>query len=237
MLRGENMAKTTLFCIPFAGGSKTLYYPLKDKLPSHIQFKPLELPGRGERLIEDALDSIEDMVDDLANQIVKEEPETFILLGYSLGTILAYELYYKLDELGYRPEHMILCASEPIGCIDRNNNIANMTDEEFKQFIKDKGGTPEEVLAHEELWELVKPSLKNDFLAIDYYDNKPKAEKVKANISVFVGKQDKICDQDIYKWSDLTRGQVDYQFFDGGHFFINNQYDGFSEKIKLVLNH
>ena len=55
------------------------------------------------------------MVDDLANQIVKEEPETFILLGYSLGTILAYELYYKLDELGYRPEHMILCASEPIG--------------------------------------------------------------------------------------------------------------------------
>ena len=105
-----------------------------------------------------------------------------------------------------------------------------MTDEEFKQFIKDKGGTPEEVLAHEELWELVKPSLKNDFLAIDYYDNKPKAEKVKANISVFVGKQDKICDQDIYKWSDLTRGQVDYQFFDGGHFFINNQYDGFSEK-------
>ena len=68
---------------------------------------------------------------------------------------------------------MILCASEPIGCIDRNNNIANMTDEEFKQFIKDKGGTPEEVLAHEELWELVKPSLKNDFLAIDYYDNKP----------------------------------------------------------------
>ena len=96
------MSKMTLFCIPFAGGNKTLYYPMKNKLPSYIQFKPLELPGRGERLIETPLDSIEDMVDDLIQQIIKEKPEKFILLGYSLGTILAYELYYKFEIMGYQ---------------------------------------------------------------------------------------------------------------------------------------
>ena len=64
---------------------------------------------------------------------------------------------------------MFLCANEPIGCFDKNNDIENMNDEEFKQFIKNKGGTSEEVLNHEELWQLVKPSLKNDFLAIDCY--------------------------------------------------------------------
>lgn len=230
------MTDTTLFCIPFAGGNKTLYYPMKNNLPSHIQFKPLELPGRGERFIEPALDSIDDMVDDLINQIIKEKPEEFILLGYSLGTILAYELYYKLDQLDYRPKHMILCASAAIGCLDRNNGIEYMDDIEFKQFIKDKGGTPDEILNHEELWELVKPALKNDFLAIDYYCNKPKERQVEINLSVFVGKQDSICDNNLYKWSELTKGDVDYRFFEGDHFFINNHYEDLSEEVKLVLN-
>ena len=109
------MVKTTLFCIPFAGGNKSLYYPLKDKLPSDIILKPLELPGRGERLIEEPLEEIEDMVDDLVKQIMQERPEKFIILGYSLGTILAYEIYFKLSEIGYTaPQHMILCACEPI---------------------------------------------------------------------------------------------------------------------------
>lgn len=65
-------------------GKQNLILSVERQITEPHQFKPLELPGRGERLIEDALDSIEDMVDDLANQIVKEEPETFILLGYSL---------------------------------------------------------------------------------------------------------------------------------------------------------
>ncbi|KRG11050.1 thioesterase II family protein [Staphylococcus sp. NAM3COL9] len=230
------MTDTTLFCIPFAGGNKTLYYPMRNNLPSHIQFKPLELPGRGERFVEPALDSIDDMVDDLVNQIIKEKPGEFILLGYSLGTILAYELYYKLDQLGYRPKHMILCASAAIGCLDRNNGIEYMDDKAFKQFVKDKGGTPDEILNHEELWELVKPALKNDFLAIDYYCNKPKERQVEINLSVFVGKQDSICDNNLYKWSELTKGDVDYRFFEGDHFFINNHYKDLSEEVKLVLN-
>lgn len=230
------MAKTTLFCIPFAGGNKALYYPMKNNLPSYIQFKPLELPGHGERLIEEALDSIDDMVDDLVKQIINEKPEEFILLGYSLGTILAYELYYKLDQLGYRPKHMFLCASEPIGYLDKYNDIEAMNDEEFKQFIRDKGGTSEEVLNHEELWQLVKPALKNDFLAIDYYCDKPKERQVDINLSVFVGKQDSISAHTLYKWSDLTKGKVDYRFFEGDHFFINNHYKDLSEEVKLVLN-
>lgn len=231
------MSKITLFCIPFAGGNKTLYYPMKSKLPSYIEFKPLELPGRGERLIETPLDSVEDMVEDLTQQIIKEKPEKFILLGYSLGTILAYEIYYKLEMMGHQlPEHLILCANEPIGVSHKNNDIENMSDEEFKQFIKNKGGTSEEVLNHKELWDLVKPSLKNDFLAVDRYENEPKAHEVGVDLSVFVGKQDVICDENIYKWSDLTKGNVDYQFFEGGHFFISNHYEGFSKAVNVVLN-
>ena len=119
---------------------------------------------------------------------------------------------------------------------DKNNDIENMSDEEFKQFIKNKGGTSEEVLNHKELWDLVKPSLKNDFLAVDRYENEPKAHEVGVDLSVFVGKQDVICDENIYKWSDLTKGNVDYQFFEGGHFFISNHYEGFSKAVNVVLN-
>ncbi|KAB2478822.1 thioesterase II family protein [Staphylococcus sp. CH99b_3] len=231
------MVKTTLFCIPFAGGNKSLYYPLKDKLPSDIILKPLELPGRGERLVEEPLEEIEDMVDDLVKQIMQERPEKFIILGYSLGTILAYEIYFKLSEIGYTaPQHMILCACEPIGYTERNNNIEHMNDLEFKRFIQNKGGTPEEVLNHEELWDLVKPSLKNDFLAIDNYHNSQHEDKVETTLSVFVGENDDIATDTVYKWSELTEAAVDYKFFHGDHFFINNSYDQLSEEIKALIN-
>lgn len=231
------MMNVTLFCIPFAGGNKFTFYPLKDKLPNDIDLKPLELPGHGERLNEQPLLTIEDMVDDLTDQIIKEKPEQYIILGYSLGAILAYEIYFRLHKSHHiLPSHMILCACEPIGYA-KHNNINNMSDFEFKKFIKDKGDTPKEVLNHEELWEIVEPALKNDFLAIDNYHNSyEKKKKMNTTLSIFVGENDTIANHTLYKWSNLTSEHVEYKFFQGSHLFITDAYDQLSEEIKLVLN-
>lgn len=60
------MEKMRLLCLPYAGGSAaSIYLPWKRKLKEEVEVIPLELAGRGKRIKEPLLQSVDEMVTDL----------------------------------------------------------------------------------------------------------------------------------------------------------------------------
>ena len=61
----------------------------------NIQIEPIRLKGRGSRFGEDFYENLEEAVNDIfmniKNKIIDNE---YAIFGYSMGSLLAYELYY-----------------------------------------------------------------------------------------------------------------------------------------------
>ena len=103
------MRTIKLFCIPYAGCSASIYSKWKRKLPQDIELIPLEPAGRGRRCDEPLYNNLNEAVDDLYWEAAKvlDRSDEYILFGHSMGSLLAFELYYKLMEEGFRePLHL-----------------------------------------------------------------------------------------------------------------------------------
>lgn len=116
-----------LFCIPHAGGSSAVYYKWKNYFPETINVILIDYKRHGRRFAEKLSDTMEDMVEDLFQKIKKHlDGEEYCFYGHSMGSIVAYELYYKIKENGFRrPKHIFVSGyASP----DRINNANNRTE-------------------------------------------------------------------------------------------------------------
>ena len=58
-----------LFCIPYAGGSGSVYYRWRNFLDPSITLYPVELKGRGKRINNGFYENLKEAVDDIFNSI------------------------------------------------------------------------------------------------------------------------------------------------------------------------
>lgn len=86
--------------------------------------------------------------------IIKDELDNwdYAFMGYSMGTLIAYELISKIKKEGIKgPEHAFLCAKEPPHIKSKEENLHKMPNNEFIKEIIKLGGTPNELLEEKEL--------------------------------------------------------------------------------------
>ena len=219
------MKKVKLFCIPYAGGSAVVYNQIKKYLDESICFYPIELPGRGKRFKEELISDMNLLVEDIYNQIKDDLDEIpYAFFGYSMGSIIAFELCYKIMERkGISPRHMFFCAREsPHINIYKKERMHDLSFDEFKSRILKLGGTNEEIFENKELREIFVPIIKSDYKALDNYEYLEKPEKIECSFSIFNGLKDKYTLEDMKSWSIHTKGKINLYNFDDGHFFINN---------------
>jgi surfactin synthase thioesterase subunit len=223
-----------LFCLPYAGGSEAIYYKWKNFLNSLITLEPIELKGRGKRYSEEFYETLEDAVEDIFINIKdKIYDNDYAIYGHSMGSLLAYELYYKINENDLRlPKHIFFSGYKAPCIIRKDEEIHTLPDSDFMKKVISLGGTPEEVLDNQELLEVVIPIIKNDFKIIEKYKYKKRDNKILCDISILNGKQDSIMIEEILAWKSHTCGNFKTYNFHGNHFFINNNI----EKITYIIN-
>ncbi|MED3804329.1 thioesterase domain-containing protein [Lysinibacillus xylanilyticus] len=230
------MTKTILIAFPYAGGSATIYQPLEKCLANEIELVSIELPGRGKRFLEQPLLSINEMVDEAFNWFCEIQPKKYALFGYSMGSILAYEFYYKLLQNGFSsPQHIFFAACEHIGKNRKSEGISVMTDSDFCCFLEEKNGTPEEVFENQELLELILPYVRGDFLALDTYKYNPRNFQIDCNVTVLSGRKDNIPKGNILLWNEYVQNKCQFETIEGDHFFIRESYTEVAEIINKAL--
>ncbi|MBE5096681.1 thioesterase [Bacillus thuringiensis] len=228
------MNNIVLFCLPYAGGSESIYANWKKYLDPSIELHAIKLSGRGKRFNESLYSSLDKAIEDIYSQIKPYLHKPFIFFGHSMGSLLAYELAYKVKQLnGVNPFHMFLSGGKtPQGYANENKKIHLFPNEEFKNEIKQMGGTPQEILDNPELLDIFIPILKSDFKIIENYIFSSDNFKFDCNITVLHGRKDDISEEEILRWKLYTKKNCNIVPFEGGHFFINEC----TESIVKLIN-
>lgn len=226
-----------LFCLPYAGGSEVIYYKWRKYLDPLIRLEPIELKGRGKRFNEDFYENLEEAVEDIfeniKNKIVHEE---YAIYGHSMGSLLAYELYYKISKENIKmPKHMFFSGYKAPSIPRKEKQVHLLPDHEFIEEVINLGGTPQEVADNKELLQLFAPILRSDFKMLEKYLYKEKKEKIQCDISILNGKEDDITLEELLAWEKLGDKGFKVYNFQGNHFFINNNVENITKIINTTL--
>ncbi len=109
-----------IFCLPYAGGSSTMYFKLRKNLEAQYKVIPVEYSGHGYRMDEKLISNVSACIDDVYDFINENcSNDDFSIFGYSLGGTIAYEVAKKIaSESGSSKQlkSLIICSCAAPNC-------------------------------------------------------------------------------------------------------------------------
>lgn len=213
-----------------------MYFRWRNQLSEFIELHPIELAGRGRRMNEPYYHSIDEAVEDAYLSIpvhLIREPIAFF--GYSMGSLIAYELaHYIKEKHGNELTHLFVGARRAPHLNGHVKQISALPDQTFLAEMIRLGGMSDEVLQNQELLDVFLPLIRGDMRIVENYEWKPR-DLLQTDITVLAGDQDVIAMDQLEAWGDMTSGACQLSVYEGDHFFINKHYEVIAEQIKRVL--
>lgn len=189
-------------------------------MPEQIELCNLELPGRGKRISEPLLRSIEEMTEDLYEQIKNKLNERYIIYGHSLGALLSYTLCRHIQGVEEKLPKALFVSGQRAPSLLKSDDTHLLPDGAFMDVLRGMNGTPEELLSDESFVKYFLPVIRSDFRSISEYRYKPAEKKLNVSFEIFTGADENITDDEILGWQIETTAQVKFHKLHGGHFFI-----------------
>ncbi|WP_310551830.1 thioesterase II family protein [Paenibacillus glufosinatiresistens] len=228
------MTPVHLFCIPYAGGSAASYYKWKSRLSDRLRLHPLEMAGRGLKSKQPFYESLDHAATELCEEVIRTigQEEEYILFGHSMGSLLAFELYYKLRSAGYKePVHLFVSGGKAPH-FDRRPIVHDKPLEEFREYVLGYDEASRVVFEDEQLLKYFEPVLRSDFKLVELYRFSAKARRVGCPMTVFTGTRDQsLTREEVLAWKEHGGCGVRIHSVDGGHFFINDHSDSIIQQI------
>lgn len=232
--------------MPYAGGSSAIYNRWKESLSHNIELMPIELAGRGVRINEPLYNRRSDAVNDVFSLVEKHlTRDPYMIFGHSMGALMTFELAHKIKESGLpNPSHLFFSGASAPHLRDERKKYHLLSPEEFEKEVLSLGGTPPEFFEHRELLEMFLPILRNDFKMAETELSNHIKDQLNVDFTVFQGKEDDLTQEQFSEWHQHTDQKFDIHYFEGGHFFLNDEVKSITniingvsqEKLKQVLN-
>jgi medium-chain acyl-[acyl-carrier-protein] hydrolase len=214
-------APIRLFCFPYAGGGSLIYRQWARTL-SPVEVVRAQLPGRESRLKEPAFTSLEPLITELAQTIQPLLDRPFVFFGHSMGGLISFELTRRVQkEYGLLPTHLFISAYKAPHVADTFTANYTLPEPEFVEEVRRLNGTPNDVLDHPELRQLMLPLIRADFELCHTYTY-VSGPPLYCPLTVFGGLEDKQVDSTMLEgWRQYTTGPFALHLLPGDHFFIN----------------
>jgi medium-chain acyl-[acyl-carrier-protein] hydrolase len=231
-----DVARLRLFCFPYAGGGARSFRDWADKLGPNLEVCAIALPGRDRRLSEPALRRADEAVDILGEVLRPYLDLAFVLFGHSMGAILAYEVARRLlTHAGVEPRGLFVSGHRAPHLPSLRRNLHNLPRNELIAEVKAFNGTPAEVFDHEDLIDLVLPTLRSDFELVETYAQSA-GPVLSCPVIAMSGSQDRdVLPEQLAGWRSVTTGPFKTMLFAGGHFYLNDARAGFMEGMGREL--
>jgi medium-chain acyl-[acyl-carrier-protein] hydrolase len=215
-------ARLRLFCFPYAGGGALIFRTWADGLPADVEVCPIQLPGRGTRLMEPLFTQLSPLIQALAQALLPLLDKPFAFFGHSLGALVSFELARQLRrQYGVQPVRLFVSAGRAPQLPHRGLPVHTLPEGDFLAELRRLNGTPRAVLEHEELMQIALPVLRADFAVYETYVYSTELP-LNCPISTFGGLRDRTVSQsDLEAWREQTRSSFSLQMFPGDHFFLN----------------
>ena len=207
---------------------------MKKELQNEYDIVPLDCAGKGRRINEPFYKDIDEAVSDLLSIIINEiKDERYSIFGYSLGSLLTYEIACKLKQLSYKmPECVFLSAMKPPDKIKDLEKKHLLSDKEFIKAIVSMGGVNKDYFDDKRYYDFCLPLLRSDYNLIGNYQYKKRNFKLDTKGIILYSSEENIND-DIFRWNNYFDKQCKFYEFDNGHFFINYHLDKIVKIIRM----
>lgn len=218
--------KIQLFCIHHAGGSNFFYNPLKEHLPSNIEWIPIDISGHGRRSKEPLYTSFDVIRRDVLQKILQECRAPFAIFGHSFGGLLAYMCAQSLRENNLPlPSQLFLSSPASHGSI--LTPTTHLPSKDFFSHIQSLGGLPDSSIS-KELLDFLEPLLRADLQALEEWES-PLYPALSIPITVFIGTKEN--EDEIRTYAHKTQGDFTIQRFEGNHFYMQDNWEDLAHII------
>ena len=216
-------ARLRLVCVPGAGCTASMFHGWAEMLPDEVEVCAVQVPGRGSRLRETPFTRMDPLADALTEVVLAESDLPVVMLGHSLGALIAYEVTDRLCRMDRAPVALIAAAHKAPSLGSAGLTYHLLPDDELVGVVDALGGTPGGTLANPAIRKLALPSLRADFELDANYEFRERPP-LSIPVSVFGGDNDAIVSTDeLRAWRAHTTGDFALRVVSGGHFFHNDQ--------------
>ena len=215
-------ADCRLLCLPYAGGSASLFHDWPIRLPE-LDVLAVQPPGRANRLAEPAYREMEPYIEDLLQAVLPQLDRRWMLFGHSMGALAGYALLQRLHADGQPlPSHFFISAARGPQVKERIRPISHLEDDDFILELKKLNGTPPEVLENRELIQFCLPFIRADFKVIEGYLIES-FDPLPVKPVMLCGMSDEIKAEEMQAWNKLFQYPGELNTFSGDHFFLHEE--------------
>ncbi|GGI55042.1 thioesterase II family protein [Oxalicibacterium solurbis] len=224
----------SLLCLPWAGASAMTYMRWRRVLPQWIRIVPLELPGRGSRPAEPAVEDFAQLVAGLHDDYNHMLRGRYALFGHGMGALLAYGLAQRVRDAGGVPPQSLLVSGSagPVRCSTMACRQGNCGDAELIAELQRQGCTARQVFELPDLMHKALGVMRADHCICSSF-RRSCGMQLSMPIHVFGGRQDDILPDGMQAWHSETSAHCTMNWFDGGVRFLREQ----EETLLAVLAH
>ena len=222
LVRAEprDRASLTLVCFPYAGGGASVFRRWSEYLPAEVEVAAVQAPGREQRLLERAFRELNPLLREIVSQLAPALTQPFAFFGHSLGALLAYEVAHALRGHA-EPRCLFVSGCRAPHLPPSRDPIHGLPDRSFINELRRLGGTPGDVLDHDEMMQLLLPSLRADIAISETYVHRSRS-RLTCPIVAFGGVDDPdVPPMALAGWRGHTLGTFTFQLFPGDHFFLH----------------
>ena len=218
----ERPADWRLICLPHAGSGAAAFAAWFAAAPPDCEVVIARLPGRENRLAEPVPDSIAAVIDGLLPAVEPLLDRPYVVFGYSMGALMAFELTRRLVRDGQRLPVLLAVGGHEAPHLPRwQPPIHQLPRQEFIASLRELGGTPDVVFETPELLDLLIPTLRADLRLVETYGHDA-IGPLPVPIATYVGAgDDTLASAGLAAWDELSTAATMHHSFAGGHFFLS----------------
>ncbi|MFZ2176201.1 MAG: alpha/beta fold hydrolase, partial [Rhodococcus sp. (in: high G+C Gram-positive bacteria)] len=165
-------AASVLLCFPHGGGTASAYRGLSEALAPRIEVMAVQYPGRQDRLGDRMVSDIGAISEQVVGELTSAEGRRLAVFGHSMGATVAFEAARRFEQRSGALAALFVSGRAAPG-IARTTTLHRQSDGALIDEMRRLGGADspavQMVVQHPELAELVLPSLRNDYKAVETY--------------------------------------------------------------------
>lgn len=223
--------KNSLICFPYAGAGASIFNSWRISEDINLVIKPIQLPGREQKFIEDPYRNITDAVNGLfdeVNQIVQESDHVYVF-GHSMGAVLAYEMMRKFNSEDKKIT--LVLSGSPSPSEMRTEKATGLPDDEFIDQVVKFAGASHEALEDEDMREFLLPILRADVEMHESYQGENLSPNDHQLILVRGVDDELVSRPHLEKWQEYTNLPITIWEIEGGHMYFSQDPNKITNKI------
>lgn len=208
---------TLAVCFAPTGAHGSTFASWRGLTPEDTTLALVVPPGRGTRVDEEPVTDMAAYADAVAAAVRElRGGRRLVLIGVSLGALLAYETCRRLLDTGVPVARLCAVAGQCPG--DFHGRGEDVTVEDARAFVAGTGLTDPELLADPEFEEVLLPPVIADLRLAAGYDGRRGAVPQVELRAVWATDDPHVPEVTVRRWAEWTRGECTLMSVEGGHY-------------------